>query len=409
MEQVAVAVVGGGQAGLAVSHELAALGVEHLVLERGRVGQTWRDRWESFCLVTPNWSVRLPGFPYDGGDPDGFMPRDEVVAHLVRYAGSFDAPVREGVEVAAIEAPGEDRFVLRTSAGPLRAGATVLATGAYQRPHRPAAARTLPPGLPQLDVEAYRSERDLPPGRVLVVGSGQSGCQIAEELHEAGREVVLACGRAPWAARRLGGRDLFWWALETGFLDVRVEALPAPAARLAANILLTGHGGGRDLHLRTLRRAGVTLTGHLLGASGHEARFAPDLRESVAWGDERRGDLMRLVRRLADERGIELAEPEEHAPIGDEGPELLDLRDFGAAVFAAGFRPDYASWLPWPDAFDEHGFPLHEEGESTVVPGLFFVGVHFLRTRKSSLLVGVGEDAAIVARRVAARAGAPAR
>jgi putative flavoprotein involved in K+ transport len=189
-------------------------------------------------------------------------------------------------------------------------------------------------------------------------------------------------------------------------MDMPVAALPSPVARLAANVLITGHGGGRDLNLRTLRRDGVTLAGHFLGASNHEARFAPDLNESVAWGDERHAQFMQLVDSLVRERGLEPPELEPFGLIGGEGPERLDLRDFGCVVFAAGFRPDYGSWLPWPHAFDELGFPRHEDGQSAAVPGLFFAGVHFLRKRKSSLLVGVGEDAAIVAQGVAARVGA---
>ena len=403
MEHVDVAVVGGGQAGLAVSTELAALGIEHVVLERGRVGQTWRERWDSFCLVTPNWSVQLPGFAYDGPDPDGYLGRDELVAYLERYAAAGGLPVQEDVDVHSIAAT-DGGFTLRTSAHELRADAVVIATGAYQRPHRPEAAATLPPDLLQIDVEGYRSEDALPPGSVLVVGSGQSGCQIAEELHEAGRDVVLACGKAPWWPRRIAGRDLLWWALETGFLDDAVESLPDPSARLAANVVTTGHGGGHDLHLRTLQAAGVTLTGRLLGAADREAHFAPDLAESVAWGDERYVQFSDLVRGLAAERGIDVSDLAEPEPFDGHGPDRIDLRSFGAVIFTSGFRPDYASWLPWPGAFDGRGFPIHEDGESRARPGIYFVGVHFLRKRKSSLLVGVGEDAAIVARRIADRA-----
>ena len=173
-ERIGVVVVGGGQAGLAVSHELTALGVEHLVLERGRVGQTWRDRWESFCLVTPNWSVQLPGGAYAGDDPDGFMPRDDIVRHLEGYATSFAAPVREGVEVTSLAAAAERGFTLTMADGVLRAHRVVLATGAYQRPHRPAGAATLPTGILQIDAEGYTNETALPPGKVLVVGSAVS-------------------------------------------------------------------------------------------------------------------------------------------------------------------------------------------------------------------------------------------
>jgi putative flavoprotein involved in K+ transport len=407
-DRIEVVVVGAGQAGLAVSRELTEAGIAHVVLERARVGQTWRGRWDSFCLVTPNWFLQLPGYPYEGDDPDAFMLRDEVAAYLERYAAGFEAPVREGIEVTALNSGRDGGFLLETSAGEIMAGTVVLSTGAYQRPHRPAAAAALPEDLHQINVEDYRNPTELPSGPVLVVGSGQSGCQIAEELHQAGREVFLACGRASWAPRRLGDRDLSWWALETGFLDAPLSSLPSPAARLAANVQASGVGGGHDLHYRTLQKMGVTLLGHFLGAEGRHAHFAPDLGESVAWGDERNAQLMDLVRKLVAERGLPPPEIPEPEPLKVDAPEELNLAGFAAVVFAGGFRPDYESWVHCPGAFDELGFPVHEEGASTVVPGLYFVGVHFLRKRKSSLLNGVGEDAAIVARQITARRAQPA-
>ena len=402
MDSIHVLVVGGGSAGLAVSHELSGLGIGHVVLERGRIGQTWRDRWDSFCLVTPNWSVRLPGGAYAGDDPDGFMPRDEIVDHLERYAATSGAPVREGVDVRMIErVPGG--FVARTSAGDLHAARVVLCTGAFQRAHRPTGSDSLPASLLQIDVEDYRNEAALPPGPILIVGSGQSGAQLAEELREAGRDVVLSCGKAPWAPRRLGDHDLVWWLEVSGFLDQPVTALPSPAARLGANPLATGHGRGHDLNLRTLRAMGVTLVGHFLGVTGHTAHFAPDLAESVAWGDDRYRDLRDLFRRTADERGMQRPDMADPEPFDGRAPEAVLLDGFGAVVFTGGFRPDYRSWLPWPDAFDELGFPIQQDGVSSMVDGLYFVGVHFLRKRKSSILLGVGEDAAIVARTIAER------
>jgi putative flavoprotein involved in K+ transport len=202
---------------------------------------------------------------------------------------------------------------------------------------------------------------------VLVVGSGQSGCQIAQELHEAGREVVLACGRAPWSPRRVGDRDFVWWLLRTGFLDAPADSLPGPEARLSANVLATGRDGGHDLHLRVLRALGVTLAGRLVGAAGGVARFAPDLADSVAWGDERYLQLRELFRKHGLD--ADLPDPE---PFDGAAPETVDVRGFGAAIFTSGFRPDYASWLRWPEAFDQQGFPLQNDGESTAVPGLFF-------------------------------------
>ena len=401
-ESVRVVVVGGGQAGLVVSHELAGLGVEHVVLERGRVGQTWRDRWDSFCLVTPNWSVRLPGGAYAGDDPDGFMPRDEIVRHLEVYASSFAAPVREGVEVTSLDAAVEGGFALRTADGVLRAESVVLATGAYQRPHRPSAGAGLPADLCQIDAEGYSNPSALPPGKVLVVGSGQTGCQVAEELREAGREVFMACGRAPWLPRRIGEQDYIYWAVETGVFDETLADLPSPSARLVASPQATGRDGGHDLHYRVLRLAGVTLLGHFLGAEDGRAHFAPDLADSVAFGDARYDEMRMKIARLCTARGTPTPDMPEAAPFDPRAPESLDLAGFGAVVFTSGFRPDYTSWVHL-DAFDDLGFPIHEDGASTVVPGLYFCGVHFLHKRKSSLLIGVGEDATIVARKVAAR------
>lgn len=401
MEHMRTVVVGGGQAGLAASRELTEAGVEHVVLERGRLGETWRNRWDSFCLVTPNWSVQLPGYPYDGSDPDGFMLRDEIVAYLERYAASVSAPVREGVNVNSLELARGGGFNVSTDSETLHADSVVLATGAFQRAHRPASAAKLPEDLLKIDISDYTNADALPPGRVLVVGSGQSGCQIAEELHEAGRDVVIACGKAPWVPRRIGEHDLVWWAAESGFFDAPVESLPAPSARLAANILATGHNGGHDLHLRTLRAKGVTLAGRLEGATDRRARFASDLAASVAWGDERYMQFTGLVKKVVAERGMKMPDLEPPPPFDPSAPEELDLAGFGVVVFAGGFRPDFASWLPWTEAFDEFGFPIQRDGASTIVPGLYFVGTHFQRKRKSSLLIGVGEDAAIVARTIA--------
>ena len=403
MNDAKVVIVGAGQAGLALSHELTQAGVEHLVLEKGRVGETWRGRWDSFCLVTPNWSVLLPGGHYDGDDPDGFMPRDEFVRYLERYGAGFKAPVREGVVVTSI-GPGPDGgFLLKTSAGALAPETVVLATGAFQRPHRVAAAASLPSDLLQIDVEDYRNPGELPAGPVLVVGSGQSGCQISEELHEAGRDVFLACGRTSWLPRIIDERDFVWWYQETGFLDDPVGGLPSPEARLFGNVQATGHGGGRDLHYRTLQSRGVTLLGRLVGAEARKAHFAPDLAASVAWGDERYSELADRIRKVVVERGLPAFDMPEPEPFDAAAPEELDLGGFGAVVFAGGFRPDYSSWVHIPGAFDELGFPVHENGESTVAPGLHFVGVHWLRKRKSSALIGVGEDAAIVASRISSR------
>ena len=392
-----VVIVGGGQAGLAVSYELTKAGVDHVVLERARIASAWHGRWDAFCLVTPNWTMDLPGFPYGGDDPQGFLPRDGIVDYLERYAASFKAPIQTGVEVQSLDARADGGFLLRTSGGEMRARQVVLATGAYQRPHRPALASAFPSRLLVIDAEDYKRPSALPPGQVLVVGSGQTGCQVAEDLHLAGREVALACGRAPWGPRRLAGLDLVDWLVRTDWFDFPLSSLPMPHSRLAANIQFTGRDGGHDLNYRVLQAMGVQLVGHLQAVEGSKARFAPDLADSVAFGDQRYSDLCNLLRQQLPAAGFDVPDLPVPPPFVADSPPEVDLDAFGTVIFTAGFRPDYARWVHLP-AFDEWGFPFTADGASTVVPGLYFAGVHFLRTRKSSLLFGVGEDAGHVVR-----------
>src|SRR5579864_3796659 len=265
-EKVDVAIVGAGQAGLATSWYLTQAKVDHVVLEAGRVAETWRSRrWDSFCLVTPNWSVQLPGGEYAGPDPDGFMDRDELVGHLQRWAESFGAPVTASCAVSAIDAD-DDQFRLATPNGTLLARTVVIASGGYQRAYLPANAGQVPRQVTQILAEEYRNPSALEPGAVLIVGSGQTGCQIAEELHAAGRKVLLSCGRCPWAPRRMGGRDLVWWIIESGFWARTPEQLPSPAARLFGNPQCSGHDGGHDLNYRTLHAQGIELVGRYVGA-----------------------------------------------------------------------------------------------------------------------------------------------
>ena len=283
-ESVEVAIVGAGQAGLATSWYLKHAGVEHVVLEAGRLAETWRARrWDSFCLVTPNWSVKLPGGAYSGPDPDGFMGRSELVEHFQRWADSFAAPVKEGCTVSALSACG-DGFALELSSGTLTARNVVVASGGYQRAYKPPNADLIPRRVTQLLGEEFRHEEALPAGAVLVIGGGQTGCQIAEELYQAGRRVFLSCGRAPWMPRRMGGHDLVWWVIESGFWDRTPAQLPSPAARLLSNPLTSGHDGGHDLHYRTLHAMGVELLGRYAGADDHSVHFADDLAASMRAG-----------------------------------------------------------------------------------------------------------------------------
>ncbi len=391
-EQVDVAIIGAGQAGLALSWELTQGGREHVVLERGRVAQSWRSRWDSFTLVLPNWTVRLPGYPYTGDDPDGFLPRDQIVAHFERYVTSFDAPVREGVDVHSLERTGNS-FQLLTSSGELEAREVVVASGGFQRGHRPE-------GLADVEVvtlDAYTSPGALPPGRVLVIGSGQSGCQVAEDLVLDGREVVLACGRAPWMPRRIGDRDVAGWLMDSPFMRMTVADLPSPMARFGANPQASGRDGGHDLHYRTLQGDGVTLAGHLLAVEDGVVHFAQDLDELIAFGDARYEDLRRMVAEMAADAGVPAPEMAPPPPFSAKAPAQLRLSDVAAIVLTTGFRPDYASWVKHSDAFDAMGYPLQRDGTSVVVPGLHFMGTHFQRCRASATLMGVAADARVLA------------
>jgi putative flavoprotein involved in K+ transport len=367
--------------------------VEHVVLERHRVGQAWRDRWDSFTLVTPNWTLDLPGSPYAGRDPEGHVPRDEIVSYLEDYGANHAGTIREGISVHSLDPGRSKRFRLDTSEGPIETDTVVICSGAYQRPHRPAIAAGFPSDVAVFDSTRYRNPSALPDGKVLIVGSGQTGVQLAEELHLSGRDVVLSCGRAPWLPRRLGDKDIVTWLNRTTFFD---QPLPAQGARLVANLQTTGARGGHDLHYRVLRDLGVQLVGRLAAVSNGRAQFANDLADSVAFGDARYLDIRRLLRDTLGDAVPEMSDP---PPFEAKAASEVDLDGFGAVVFTSGFRPDYGGWVKFP-VFDEGGFPIADDALATAVPGLYFCGVHFLRKRRSSLLFGVGEDAAIIARTI---------
>jgi putative flavoprotein involved in K+ transport len=270
-----IIVIGGGQAGLSVSYYLAREGREHIVLEQGRIGETWLSkRWDSFTLVTPNWTVQLPGSPYDEEDPDGFVLRDEVVAYLERYVESFNLPVRCGVRVNSLQQGPQGGYLLNAGQMTFEAKNVVVATGAFQVPKIPPMSSQIPSDILQIHTDGYRNPQSLPRGSVLIIGTGQSGCQIAEELNKSGRTVYLAtssCGRAP---RRYRGKDIIWWMNKIGMLDDLVDKLPSPSGKFACNPHVSGKGGGHDINLRQLANDGVVLLGHLVGA-GSKNHLSP--------------------------------------------------------------------------------------------------------------------------------------
>jgi len=400
-----VVIIGAGQAGLCVSYELTQARIEHVILERGRIGQSWRGRWDSFCLVLPNWTIQLSGHPYAGPEPDGFMKRDDFVRYLASYAAAIRAPVREGVSVNSVGAGSNGGFLLNTSAGRIFAREVVIATGGYQKPHRPPGVEQLPKSLSVLDVEGYTNPDSLPAGKVVVIGSGQSGCQIAEDLRLAGREVYLSCGRAPWIPRRIGDRDGIAWLIGTPLFKMTLSDLPSVRSRLIANIQISGRDGGHDLNFRTLQAIGVTLVGHFVGVEDERMWFANDLDESVAFGDARYAEICEAVRKNAKRRGLPAPAMPIPRPFSADPPQSVLITGLGAVIIASGFRPEFTEWVRFPEAFDEMGFPIQRDGSSTVVPGLHFMGVHYQRTRVSATLLGVGEDAKVLADKMIAGRG----
>jgi putative flavoprotein involved in K+ transport len=397
---VDVAIIGAGQAGLATSWHLAHAKVDHVFLDAGRVAETWRTRrWDSFRLITPNWAVGLPGVAYAGEEPDGYMSRAELIDFFESWAASFNPPVVGNTQVSRLEADPKAGFVLTSAGGRLRARRVVVASGGYQRAHRPIGADSLPTALHQVLAEDYRNPAALPPGNVLIVGSGQTGCQLAEELHEAGQKVFLACGRCPWVPRRVGGRDIVWWFIESGFMDRSPDKLPSPTARLVGNPQTTGHDGGHDLNFRTLRATGVELLGRFLGADGPTLHFADDLAASVDFGDARWAEIRGWIDQLCARTDVPKPAYDIPPPMRIKTRTEIDLvrEGIGTVIWTSGYRPEYG-WVKLP-VFDEMGFPVQVDGR-TAVHGLYFVGVHWMRKNKSAILYGVGEDAEIVARQI---------
>jgi putative flavoprotein involved in K+ transport len=384
------AVVGAGPAGLAASAALTARGVGHVVLERGRVGESWRtQRWDSFRLNTPGWMNQLLGEQA----PDTYATGVGVVQRLEKLAA--DAPVRSGVRVAQL-APAGDGYALRTGGGDLRCRAVVVATGDQNLPQVPALAGRFPDRVAQYHTADYRGPGQLPEGAVLVVGSAQSGCQIAEDLLAGGRRVVLATshvGRVPFRHR---GRESVDWLVEAGFMDQRPRDLPDRSVMRAAQPILAP---GRGLSLQALARAGVTLVGRPIAVAGDRVRFDGSLAANVAAGDAFAARMRAMVDEIIRRRGLDAppAEPDDtDAPVDLDPPMSLDLRaeEIASVVWCTGFSGDF-SWLD-PALVDVDGQPRHHDAAAPA-PGVFYVGLRWLIRRRSSLLFGFPDDAAIVA------------
>jgi putative flavoprotein involved in K+ transport len=405
-QAVETIVIGGGQAGLAMSYHLRQRGREHLILERGRIAERWRsERWDSLHFQFPNWMMRLPGYGYAGADCDGFMHRDGVTDFIASYAVRIAAPVRCGVNVKALRLAETGRFRVEAGSLALEAANVVVATGPYQSPRIPEAAAGLPAGIRQISTNRYTNPSDLPPGGVLVVGSGASGCQIVEDLLLHGRSVHFALRGHRRVPRRYRGRDFGQWNEEMGLTDRTADQIP-PGFRPP---LVTGVRGGYTVDIRGMASRGATLLGSLRGVHDGRASFAADLNANLDDGDAAFRETLQAIDRFIDTQGVAAGPKGEfdaglempHQPLPE--PEGLDLcqTGIGTVIWALGYVHDFG-WIECP-VLDGKGAPLHRRGVAQV-PGLYFLGLPRLHKVKSAFLWGVGEDAAHIADLIDGRA-----
>jgi putative flavoprotein involved in K+ transport len=396
-----VLVVGGGHAGLAMSALLTGAGREHLVVERrDRLGGGWQDRWDQFRLVTPNWSASFPEWAYDDADPDGFMSRDEITARVARYADVVRSPVALATAVQRVTPVDNRGFRVTTNRGELTARQVVVATGSYHTPRVPEVSTHISKRVRQLHSHEYRHEAALPAGAVLIVGSGQTGLQLAEELFAAGRQVFIAVGTAGRVPRRYRGRDIFNWLVDImrkgsafGLTLPSADMLPDPRLKFGAMPALSGHGGGHDTNLRQFAAGGMTLAGRLTGADGERLTFAEDLAVSLQRADSFFDERFRGIIDAYIERAGIGAPPDDRVAVNYEPPGLtqLNLADAGIStiIWATGYGLDYR-WIDAP-IMDEFGYPRNSRGVASV-PGLYFIGLLWQHSQASASLIGPGVD-----------------
>jgi putative flavoprotein involved in K+ transport len=406
-----VVVIGAGQAGLSISRHLTERSFDHVVLERDTIAHEWRDtRWDNFTLVTPNWQCALPGYRYDGPEPHGFMPRDEVYSWVRGYADTFDPPVREHVEVTKVAVAAEGGFDVETGSGALHAGQVVVAVGGYHVPVIPRFAEKLPTTVAQLHSAQYRNASQLPDGAVLVVGTGQSGAQIAEDLHLSGKRVHLAVGGAPRVARFYRGRDCVAWLQDIGHYDTPIEDQPGGLGkRENTNHYVTGRDGGRDIDLRQFATEGMRLYGRMTDFHHSTAYFEPSLENSLDAADAVAESIKDIIDSYIARAGIHAPTEPRYLPVWRPEREVTEVdlaaHDISAVVWSVGFRTDYR-WLR-VGVFDGEGHPCHNRGV-TATPGLYFLGLPWLHTWGSGRFAAIARDAEYLADHIAVTARATA-
>jgi len=402
VEKIESVIIGGGQAGLSLSYYLTQAGREHIVLEKSpEVADAWRNRrWDSFTLVSPNWTFKLPGAEYADSQPDGFMPKSEIVRRFEQYEQENHLPVRYSTEVSRVEhLPGQYRYRIFTHNKVYESKNVVIATGLYHKVKIPAYADQIPQNIHQIPSDAYRNPQTLPTGTVLVIGSAQSGSQIAEELNAAGRKVYLSTSSAGRVPRRYRGIDGFDWLTRIGFFDRTPTMLNSPKDRFFAAPHLSGKGGGHEINLHKFSRDGIILLGHTLGFEDGKLIFAPALMENLAKADEFAANAIKQIDAYILKNAMDL--PREEVKILDDGFHVpiihsLDLvaEDIGIIIWATGYSNDYS--LVQLPILDSDNYPIADRGV-TNFPGLYFIGMNWMNKFKTGFLMGVGESTKYVA------------
>jgi putative flavoprotein involved in K+ transport len=408
IEHLNTIVIGAGQAGLSIGYYLSKLDREYVILEKAStIAPTWRKRWDSFTLVLPNWTYQIPDHAYKGDDPNGYMGRDDLVEHLEQFTASFDPEIRFGSKVTSVEKnPNGENFLVTTTESTILADNVVVATGTFQEPRLPSFSKNLSAEFTQIHTSNYHNPESLTDGAVLVVGTGQSGCQIAEELYQNGRKVYLCVGGATRIPRRYRGKDTIWWLNELNFFDQTADSLTSSKERFKAHPFVTGKNGGHSLNLHQFAKDGVVLLGHMKSAQDNKVTLVPDLRENLAKVDQFVADLKQSIDKLIVEKKIDAEEAPSNSEMKDgyeaEIIEELDLKAEGikTIIWATGYKFDF-SWVSFP-ILDQDDYPIQDRGISEY-PGLYFLGLHFMHNRKSGLLWGVGEYADHIAKDIAAR------
>jgi putative flavoprotein involved in K+ transport len=403
-------VIGAGHAGLAVSHFLSQRSIDHVVIERGEVANTWRtERWDSLRLLTPNWQSRLPGHEYDGDDPDGYMTMPEVIEFIDSYAKTVDAPLRTHTTVKSLR-PNHDGYETVTDDGTWSSPTVMLATGGFNLANLPGLAHDVPGSIETVTPLQYRGPDQLPDGEVLVVGASATGIQIAEEVHASGRPVTLSVGEHVRLPRVYRGKDIMWWLDRTGVLDERYDEVDdLVRARNIPSPQLVGTPERRTLDLNALTDQGVRLVGRVAGIVDGRAQLSGSLRNLCNLADLKMDRLLGTIDDWVVEQGLEreVDAPHRFAPTRvEESPPLsLELADgrISTIIWATGFRPDY-SWLH-ARVLDRKGRLTHDAGVVTGAPGLYRIGLNVLRRRKSTFIHGAGDDARDLTDHLAAYVG----